>query len=125
MGWGVGVQLSGEPPPLLPGPRWGQSQPAQHELGVLVHVVGSQVTQQRPQDVRQVLELAVQRQGQQRSHMAAVPLGEAGLLLQGVDELAGGAPALRGGPPLAPPPPCPLPPFQTPRAPRPATQPSL
>ena len=67
----------------------GRGQPAQHELGVLLHVMGSQASEQRLHDVGQVLELAVQCQGQQRSHEAAVPLGEAGLLLQGVDELGG------------------------------------
>lgn len=80
-------KLSGEPPPLLPGPWSGQGEPAQHELGVFVHIMGGQVTKQRPHDVSQILKLAVQCQGQQRSHVAAVPLGEAGLLLQGADEL--------------------------------------
>lgn len=61
--------------------------PAQHELGVLVHVLMHQVAQQRFHDVGEVLQLVVQCHGEQRGHVAAVALREALLGLQRVDEL--------------------------------------
>lgn len=61
--------------------------PAQHEFGVLGDVLLHQVLQQRLHDLGEVLQLVVQRDGEQTGHVAAVPLGEALLGLQGVDEL--------------------------------------
>ena len=61
--------------------------PSQHELGVLGGVLQDEVLQQGLHHLREVLQLVVERHGEQAGHVAAVPLGEALLGLQGVDEL--------------------------------------
>ena len=80
--------------PLSPAaqPRgcWRTHGPAQHQLGVLGHVLGHQVTEQGAQDVSEILQLSMQRHGEQRRHVGAVPGRESALALQGVDELAPG-----------------------------------
>ena len=61
--------------------------PAQHEFGVFGNVLLHQVLQQTLHDLREVLQLIMQSHGQQTGHVSPVPLREALLGLQGVDEL--------------------------------------
>jgi len=65
----------------------GLASPPEHQFGVLGHVLLHQVVEQRLQDVREVLQLAVQGHGQQGRHVGPVPRGEGPLDLQRVNEL--------------------------------------
>ena len=64
--------------------------PAQHQLGVLGHILGHQITKQSTEDVSEVFELPVKCDSEQRCHIGTVPSGEGTLALQRVDELRSG-----------------------------------
>lgn len=61
--------------------------PAQHEFGIFGNILLHQIPQQGLHDVGEVLQLVVECHGEQWRYVAAVPLGEVLLLLQGVDKL--------------------------------------
>ena len=64
--------------------------PAQHQLGVLGHILGHQVTKQSTEDVSEVFELPVKRNSEQRCNIGTVPSREGTLALQRVDDLRSG-----------------------------------
>lgn len=64
------------------------SSPPEHQFGVFVlHVFVHQLQQQRPHDVRVILQFAVQRHRQQRGEVTPRPGVKVRAALQGVDEL--------------------------------------
>lgn len=61
--------------------------PSQHEFGVLGHVLLHEVLQQTLHDFSEILQFVVKSHGQETGHVSSVPLREALLRLQSVDEL--------------------------------------
>lgn len=61
--------------------------PAQHQFGIFGNILLHQIPQQGLHDVGEVLQLVMECHSEQWRHVAAVPLREVLLLLQGVDEL--------------------------------------
>lgn len=61
--------------------------PAQHQFGIFGNILLHQISQQGLHDIGEVLQLIVERHSEKWRHVAAIPLGEVLLLLQGVDKL--------------------------------------